>query len=85
MPRLRLFGPIADAAGTRVDVVAGSTLGEVLEAATSRYGTAFAEQLKLCKVWVNGEVAPAGLLLRDGDEVALLPPVSGGCGQLDDE
>src|SRR5271168_3532739 len=29
---------------------------------------------------VNQSYAPSGCLLRDGDEVALLPPVSGGCG-----
>jgi molybdopterin converting factor small subunit len=31
-------------------------------------------------VWVNGDEAEQGddTLLRDGDEVAILPPVSGG-------
>jgi sulfur-carrier protein len=32
-------------------------------------------------VAVNQEYAQAGDVLKDGDEVALLPPVSGGCGQ----
>ncbi|CAN5464830.1 molybdopterin converting factor subunit 1 [soil metagenome] len=30
-------------------------------------------------VAVNQEYATADVVLRDGDEVALLPPVSGGC------
>jgi molybdopterin converting factor small subunit len=30
-------------------------------------------------VAVNQEYARAGDVLKDGDEVALLPPVSGGC------
>jgi molybdopterin converting factor small subunit len=32
-------------------------------------------------VAVNREYADRTMVLRDGDEVALLPPVSGGCGE----
>jgi molybdopterin converting factor small subunit len=32
-------------------------------------------------VAVNREYAAVDLVLRDGDEVALLPPVSGGAGE----
>lgn len=78
MPRLRLFGPVADAAGTRTDVMEGRSVGEVLEAATSRYGPTFAEQARSCRVWVNGEEPAPGARLSPEDEVALLPPVSGG-------
>jgi molybdopterin converting factor small subunit len=79
VPRLRLFGPVADAAGTNVDLVEGASLEEVLDAARARYGSRFAEQVRLCRIWVNGEAPTPALALRDGDEVALLPPVSGGC------
>jgi molybdopterin converting factor small subunit len=78
MPRLRLFGPLAEAAGTRVDIVEGRDLDEVLAAAAARYGAAYAEQAGRCRVWVNGEEASAGMPLAETDEVALLPPVSGG-------
>jgi molybdopterin converting factor small subunit len=30
------------------------------------------------RVWVNGEEAPSATVLSAGDEVAVLPPVSGG-------
>lgn len=33
-------------------------------------------------VAVNQEYARAGVILKDGDEVALLPPVSGGIGTV---
>jgi molybdopterin converting factor small subunit len=31
-----------------------------------------------CKVWVNGEPAERDTVVHDQDEVAILPPVSGG-------
>lgn len=78
MPRVRLFGPIAEAAGTKSDNVPGGTLDEVLAAARNRYGDAFSQQLPTCHIWINGEVAQPAARLRDADEVAVLPPVSGG-------
>jgi molybdopterin synthase sulfur carrier subunit len=51
---------------------------EVLENATSQFGTEFAAVLSLSKVWVNGEEVPLSCAVGDKDEVAVLPPVSGG-------
>jgi molybdopterin converting factor small subunit len=44
------------------------------------YGPEFAAVLGNARVWINGDEPPDGdaSLLRDGDEVAILPPVSGG-------
>jgi molybdopterin converting factor small subunit len=78
MPRVRLFGPVADAAGTRVDEMDGASVAEVLDAARARYGADFADQISMCRIWVNGEVPQPGMTLQESDEVALLPPVSGG-------
>lgn len=55
-------------------------MGEVLEAASKRYGKKFAEVLKGSKVWLNGEAATRDARVGDDDEVAVLPPVSGGAG-----
>ena len=78
MAGLRLFGPAADAAGTRADTVPGATVGDVVAAATERYGPEFARVAAICRVWVNGDQASPDTPVGDGDEVALLPPVSGG-------
>ena len=78
MAGLRLFGPAADAAGTRADTVPGATVGDVVAAATERYGPEFARVAAICRVWVNGEQASVDTPVAEGDEVALLPPVSGG-------
>jgi molybdopterin converting factor small subunit len=76
--RLRLFGPVADAAGTKIDDVEGSSVDEVLAAACARYSEEFSVLATRCRVWVNGEVPAPGATLTASDEVALLPPVSGG-------
>jgi sulfur-carrier protein len=78
MAVLRLFAAARDAAGTGRDDVAGATVAEVLEAATARFGPEFAAVLERSKVWCNGEPAEPTDPVGDRDEVAVLPPVSGG-------
>jgi sulfur-carrier protein len=78
MARLRLFGPLADAAGTRSDDIDGADVDAVIAAAGARYGGAFPAIVATCRVWVNGESATGRTPVGDDDEVALLPPVSGG-------
>jgi molybdopterin converting factor small subunit len=75
---LRLFASAREAAGTARDDVPGRTVGEVLEGATARYGPTFASVLEQCRVWRNGEPAESNVEVTDEDEVAVLPPVSGG-------
>jgi molybdopterin converting factor small subunit len=75
---LRLFAGARDAAGTRQDTFDGDTVEDVLSAARQRYGDGFAEVLTTCRVWVNGEQAAPTRRVGPTDEVAVLPPVSGG-------
>lgn len=79
---LRLFAAAREAAGQSSLGLSGSTLGSVLETAVERFGGRFADVLAGSKVWVNGEPAGPAHRLADGDEVAVLPPVSGGSGPL---
>jgi sulfur-carrier protein len=78
MPVLRLFASAREAAGTGREEVPGDTVSQVLANAVDRYGEQFAAVLKTCRVWVNGEEVDPATALRHGDEVAVLPPVSGG-------
>ena len=75
---LRLFASAREAAGTARDELSGATVGDVLDAATARYGQAFAQVLATCRVWVNGDEAARETPVTAADEVAVLPPVSGG-------
>lgn len=78
MAVLRLFAAAREAAGSARDDVPGATVGEVLAAARARYPDAFADVLATSRVWRNGEPAADGDAVTDADEVAVLPPVSGG-------
>ncbi len=78
--RLRLFAQAREAAACATDDFDAHTLDELLTAATARYGDQFAQVLRRSRIWLNGDDPPQGLAtaLKDDDEVAVLPPVSGG-------
>ena len=78
MAVLRLFAQAREAAGSARDTVDGATVDEVLAAARARYGDAFAALLPNCRIWLNGEPAHGDDPVTADDEVAVLPPVSGG-------
>jgi molybdopterin converting factor small subunit len=78
MAVLRLFASAREAAGTDRDVIDEATVGDVLSEATRRYGPRFGEVLAACRVWRNGEPAAQDDRVGPTDEVAVLPPVSGG-------
>jgi sulfur-carrier protein len=75
---LRMFASAREAAGTGTDHIAGTSVDEVLAAAVDRYGPRFEQILGTCKIWVNGSAATHDTAVGDHDEVAVLPPVSGG-------
>ncbi len=77
--RVLPFGVMKDWLGSSpapVELPAGATVGDLLERLRAR-GPAV--ELRGVAVSVNAEYATAGQVLREGDEVGLLPPVSGGC------
>lgn len=75
---VRMFASARAAAGCGRDDVPGDTVGAVLDAAQRRYGAAFSDVLTTCRIWVNGEPAEVSTAVDAGDEVAVLPPISGG-------
>lgn len=75
---LRLFAGAREAAGTNRDDVPGATVAEVIDAARARYGEPFASVVEHCQIWRNGEPSDPDDAVTGADEVAVLPPVSGG-------
>ncbi|MDQ1385536.1 MAG: sulfur-carrier protein [Actinomycetota bacterium] len=81
--RLLMFAAAREAAGRNHDeyeLASGASLDALLTAAVDRYGEPFAQVLATSRVWVNGDEPPSGgaTRLQADDEVAVLPPVSGG-------
>lgn len=78
MATLRLFANLRESAGTdRVNIEA-ATVGDILDQANEKFGERFRAGAETAGVWVNGEPAETGTSISASDEVALIPPVSGG-------
>ncbi len=78
MARLRLFAQARECAGTGEATIEGGTVGDVLDGAVELYGARLAAVIGISAIWLNGEAASRDLPVSDSDEVAVLPPVSGG-------
>ena len=78
--RILLFGAAADRAGTRqteVPMNGGTTLAELWPALANQH-PGLAPMRDTLAFAVNGEYARMEDAVSPGDEVAVLPPVSGG-------
>jgi molybdopterin synthase sulfur carrier subunit len=78
MPTLRLFARFREIAGTDTVVVEEGTVGEILDRAAAEYGSAFENSLASAGVWVNGDPVDRTAPVGAEDEMAIIPPVSGG-------
>jgi molybdopterin synthase catalytic subunit len=78
--RLLHFASFRDAVGREEELRELPDGGRVddLWATLSREVPLFARFRSMPPAAVNREYVPAGTILRDGDEVAFLPPVAGG-------
>jgi len=75
-----LFADLAEAAGTRslpLTLAADATAGDALDALAARV-PAVAERLGVLALAIGDRYADRAAVLHDGDELALIPPVSGG-------
>ena len=76
---IRLFAAYRETAGTSrtdVDLPDSSTVGDLARVVVGRFpGLPDAERIVVA---VNGEYQDHAFALSDGDEAALIPPVSGG-------
>jgi MoaD family protein len=82
MIRVRLFAALRELAGTGDLSVSGRSVGDVVDAVVASispdHTERFAQIAGVSSFVVNGERAARETPVADGDEVAILPPVSGG-------
>ncbi len=87
--KVRLFASLREMAGSSIVDVDASTVGELLERLSTQLGPGFDRVMATGSVVLNGDRIPAAGAtagraadadrpIGDDDEVALLPPVSGG-------
>lgn len=77
---IRYFAALREAAGRdeeMLDAADGASVGAVRDQVGERH-VALARLLPRCAVAVNRAYAGLDTILRDGDELAFLPPVGGG-------
>jgi molybdopterin converting factor subunit 1 len=78
--RVLLFGQLKDIVGRQeesLDLEPGARLASVMAHYAERYPN-FQGLTHSIACSINQEYAPATAVLKEGDEVGLLPPVSGG-------
>jgi molybdopterin converting factor subunit 1 len=77
---VKLFALFRDRAGTAevaIDLPAGGTAGDVIAAVIGRYPELMPFENRVA-VAVNLTMVARSAVIQSGDEVALIPPVSGG-------
>ena len=76
--KVRLFAALREVAGASVLEIEAPNVGSLLDALSMTDGPGFDRIMSAGAVVVQGETVGRDRELGPGDEVALLPPVSGG-------
>jgi sulfur-carrier protein len=76
--KVRLFAALRELAGASEVEAEADTVAEVIEVLSARYVERFSRIVEVGTAVVDGERVDRETVMTDGQEVALLPPVSGG-------
>lgn len=78
MARVRLFANLREIAGSAQVDIEGDTVGAVVDALGDRFGPEFRRHMQTARLWKNGTEGSSEDPVHDDDELAVIPPVSGG-------
>jgi len=81
---LRLFANLREIAGTNRIELEASSVGDALDQAADHFGDRFSTGLASAQLWVNGDQADRSTPVSTNDEIAVIPPVSGGAAILEE-
>jgi MoaD family protein len=76
--RVRLFAVFRELAGASVLEIEAADVGSLIDQLSGRLGPEFDRIMRAGTVVVDGETVGRDHVLDPNDEVAVLPPVSGG-------
>jgi molybdopterin synthase catalytic subunit len=76
--QVRLFAALRELAGASRVEANGRTVGELVDAVAATQNERFSQIAAVSSFVVNGDRASRDTVIAEGDEVAILPPVSGG-------
>lgn len=76
--KVRLFAALRELAGSSEVEAEGASVAEIVDALSARFGERFGKVARAGTVVVDGERAEPNTRLAGTEDVALLPPVSGG-------
>ena len=76
--KVRLFAALRELADASRLEATGHTVGEIVDSLSAANGERFGQIAAVSSFVVNGDRATRDTAVADGDEVAILPPVSGG-------
>jgi MoaD family protein len=79
--KVRLFAALREIAGASMLEIDAPDVGSLLDQLSDKFGSEFARIIAVGAVVVDGETVDRGRALQPDDDVALLPPVSGGAGE----
>ncbi len=78
MVTVKFFAGAREVAGVSSMDVEAKSVQAALDAAIALHGDDLARVISISKMWLNGEPAEPNALVSPEDEIAVLPPVSGG-------
>ena len=78
MARVRLFANLREIAGSSQVDIEGDTVGAVVDALGDRFGPEFRRHMQTARLWKNGNEGSSEDPVHEDDELAVIPPVSGG-------
>ncbi len=78
MVTLLFLGPARSVAGVGSLEIPATTVDQAIGFAISQYGSEMEAMVKSSRIWLNGDEASPHDVVTESDELAIVPPSSGG-------